>query len=103
MGRARSPDAEGASRHRRAKPDPLDRRLNPRVRTDERATIELDGARIVCAIRDRSPGGARLVLKGRHSLPTTFWLVRAADLKRVKAHLIWTDGLTAGVRLEPDG
>lgn len=73
------------------------------MRTNERAVIELPDAKLICAIRDRSPEGARIVLKERQNLPETFWLVSAVDGRRIRARLIWTDGLTAGVRLETEG
>jgi hypothetical protein len=84
----------------RSRPDPLDRRISPRSQTDLRATIKLDGFDVPCAIRDRSSGGARIVMKSDHPLPETFLLVEVKSGREHRARLIWSDKRQAGVRLE---
>ena len=83
----------------RSRPDPLDRRISSRSQTDIKAVIKLDGFDLPCAIRDRSSGGARLVMKADHPLPTAFRLVELKSGREHAATLIWTDKRQAGVRL----
>ncbi len=83
----------------RSRPDPLDRRISDRSQTDLKAVVKLEGADLPCAIRDRSAGGARIVLKSDHPLPETFLLVELKSGRRHRAELIWTDKRQAGVRL----
>ncbi len=83
----------------RARPDPLDRRLSPRSQTDVRALIRLDGAALPCAIRDRSEGGARLVLAQNVALPPTFDLTEMKSGRVHRAQLVWSGDREVGVRL----
>ena len=55
----------------RSRPDPLDRRISDRSQTDLKAVVRLEGVDLPCAIRDRSAGGARIVMKADHLLPDT--------------------------------
>ena len=82
----------------RSSPDPLDRRLSPRSQTDLRAVIQLEGGEAPCAIRDRSVGGARLVMAADLALPATFTLVELKSGRVRVAELIWIDKRQAGVR-----
>lgn len=83
----------------RSRPDPLDRRISTRSQTDLRAVIRLPDGEVACVIRDRSLGGARLVLAVDRALPPTFELVELKSGKVRAAELIWTDARQAGVRL----
>lgn len=84
----------------RSRPDPLDRRISARSQTDLKAVIKLDGFDVPCAIRDRSAGGARIVMKSDHPLPESFLMVELKSGREHRARLIWTDKRQAGVRLE---
>lgn len=83
----------------RSRPDPLDRRISDRSQTDLKAVIKLDGFDLPCAIRDRSAGGARLVMKSDHPLPASFLIVELKSGREHNVKLIWTDKRQAGVRL----
>ena len=83
----------------RARPDPLDRRISPRSQTDLRARVELDGVATPCAIRDRSPGGARIVMARACVLPSAFTLIETRSGRCWRAELVWSDDRQAGVRL----
>ena len=76
----------------------LNRRIYSRSLTDERAVVVFEAAELDCVIRDRSAGGARLVLKMSGHLPPSFQLKTRHGLRLVE--LIWSDGLQAGVRFE---
>ncbi len=83
----------------RARPDPLDRRISPRSQTDLRARVELEGGPAPCAIRDRSPGGARIVMTRSCVLPSAFTLIETKSGRSWRAELVWSDDRQAGVRL----
>ena len=83
----------------RSRPDPLDRRISARSQTDLKAVVRLEGIEVPCAIRDRSPGGARIVMAVDHPLPVTFELAELKSGRVRTAELIWVDKRQAGVRL----
>ncbi|MEO6339801.1 MAG: hypothetical protein ABIO39_07185 [Caulobacteraceae bacterium] len=50
-----------------------------------------------CVIRDRSPGGARLLFADALQLPTQFMLIEEVNGIRREVRLIWAAHLEAGV------
>lgn len=78
-----------------ARPDPLDRRYNRRAPSRARGVVQLTTSTVDCIIRDRSPGGLRIVFRSPVELEPDFTLVEAGTPRRVR--LIWTDGRQAGV------
>ncbi len=78
----------------------LNRRIHPRSLTDERAEVVFADTRLGCVVRDRSTGGARLVLRRRAELPAHFDVATRTALLR--AELVWFDGVQAGVRFETE-
>ena len=79
-----------------ARPDPLDRRYNRRVPSRARGVVQLAASTVDCIIRDRSPGGLRIVFRTPVELEPEFTLVEGAGAPR-RVKLIWTDGRQAGV------
>lgn len=84
----------------------LNRRIHPRSLTDERATLLIGGESHICVVRDRSQGGARLVLREAVTLPPRFQLVQRSGARYVE--VIWSDRQQVGVRFtaaagEPNG
>ena len=74
----------------------LDRRIHARSLTDERAVAVLARGEVACVVRDRSPGGARLVFKSPLELDPAFQLRTGATSRPVE--VIWSDKRQAGVR-----
>lgn len=74
----------------------LNRRIHPRSLTDERATLIVGAESHNCVVRDRSQGGARLVLREAVTLPTRFELAQRSGIRTVE--VIWSDRQQVGVR-----
>ena len=82
---------------RSVRPQPLDRRYNPRTRVRDRAIALIMGREQACVIRDRSDSGLRLVFPKAVELEAQFRFVdHIADRSRLVS-LVWTDGRQAGV------
>ena len=79
----------------------LNRRIHPRSLTDERGTMIVGSAKHSCVIRDRSQGGARLVLREKIELPARFDLVQRSGTQSVE--IIWSDRNQVGVRFTHTG
>lgn len=86
------------SRYVRARPDPPDRRYNPRCVTNIRAVARLpDGTAEPCLVRDVSRGGSRLVFQRTIPLPTEFDLVVGDHGRARRVRLVWFEGRQAGI------
>ena len=84
-------------------PDIGDRRRDDRHRTRLRGGIlrSRDGRRLAdCVIRDRSAGGAKLVLTEERPLPLDLELEDEADHRRYDIRIIRRNGSEVGVVLE---
>ena len=84
-------------------PDSTDRRREDRRRTRLQTGIlrSRDGKRLAdCVIRDRSRGGAKLLLTELRPLPLELELEDEADHRRYDVRIIRRDGPEIGVVLE---
>ena len=86
------------NRYVRARPDPPDRRYNPRCVTNIRGVVRLpDGTTESCLVRDVSSGGCRLVFQRTIALPAEFELVIGEGGRARPVRLVWFEGRQAGV------
>ena len=53
-----------------------------------------------CLVRDRSPGGARIVFSGSTPIPDAFGLTIRESGETRSVRVVWRDGLQAGVAYE---
>lgn len=84
-------------------PDAVDRRREDRRRTRLQTGVlrSRDGRRLDdCVIRDRSVGGAKLVLMQERPLPLDLELEDEADHRRYDVRIIRRDGSEIGVVVE---
>lgn len=86
------------TRYVRARPDPPDRRFNPRCVTNVRGQIILpDGNRHPCLVRDISLDGARLVLDRPLDLSHEFSLAVGARGRPYPVRLVWFHDRQVGI------
>jgi hypothetical protein len=78
----------------------IDRRREPRWRSNERATIWSGGTGRGCIVVDQSRNGARLKLGTDFPLPLRFELEFASSRFRRVGHKVWQSGETAAVQFD---
>lgn len=65
-----------------------------------RASYEKPVSNDECLVRDRSPGGARLVFSGSTPIPDVFDLTIRENGETRRVRVVWRDGMQAGVAYE---
>ena len=75
----------------------IERREQPRFRTDSAAELLLGPLRFPCAVVDISAGGAQLVISERVATlsPAT---LRIIDIGALHCRVVWTKGERTGIR-----
>ena len=64
------------------------------------ASYQKPGSSAECLVRDRSPGGARIVFSGSTPIPNVFDLTIRDSGETRSVRVAWRDGLQAGVAYE---
>ncbi len=79
-----------------------ERRQSARRRTylGGRASYEKPVSSDECLVRDRSPGGARIVFSGSAPIPDAFNLTIRDGGETRSVRVVWRDGLQVGVAYE---
>ena len=76
-----------------------ERRRLPRRRTRLSAAAVSEEAVVACTIRDKSEGGARLLIQTGSTVPDSFHLVELTTGELHRAQVVWRDAAFVGVTL----
>jgi hypothetical protein len=75
----------------------VETRIAPRHRVNKPATIECDGEKITCLVRDLSITGAALEISEKIRVPATFTLIVPEDGLKLPCSVVWRTDFRIGV------